>query len=64
MERRFRLITPVYNAETWIGKCIASVKSQRHTNFIQIIVDDCSTDDTLSVAKKEIGDDSRFILIE
>lgn len=64
MEKRFRIITPVYNAESWIGKCIESVKEQKHSNFIQIIVDDCSTDGTVNVAKKAIGEDPRFVLIE
>lgn len=64
MERRFRIITPVYNAEDWIGKCINSVKEQEHTNFIQIIVDDCSTDNTVKKAKEAVGNDPRFIIIE
>ena len=64
MEKHFKLISPVYNAEQWIGKCIQSVKDQTYTNFTQVIVDDCSTDETISVAKEAIGDDSRFVLIE
>jgi len=64
MDQTFKIITPVYNAEQWIGKCISSVREQTHSNFIQIIVDDCSTDDTLKVAKKAIDGDDRFIIIE
>ena len=64
MDQRFKVITPVYNAQEWIGKCIESVKSQTHNNFIQVIVDDCSTDTTVIEAKSAIGDDPRFVLIE
>ena len=64
MEKHFKLITPVYNAEKWVGLCIQSVKDQSHKNFTQIIVDDCSTDGTVSDAKDAIGDDPRFVIIE
>jgi glycosyltransferase involved in cell wall biosynthesis len=64
MEKHFKLISPVYNAEEWIGKCIQSVKDQTHTKFTQIIVDDCSTDKTIDAAKEAIGDDPRFVIIE
>ena len=64
MEKHFKLITPVYNAEKWIGKCIQSVKDQTYSNFTQIIVDDCSTDETITVAKEAIGEDPRFVIIE
>jgi len=60
MENTFRIITPVYNAEKWIGKCIQSVKDQTHTNFTQVIVDDCSTDNTFEEINKAISGDSRF----
>jgi glycosyltransferase involved in cell wall biosynthesis len=64
MEKRFRIITPVYNAEDWVEKCINSVKSQKHEDFIQVIVDDCSTDRTIEKAREAIGEDPRFVLIE
>jgi len=64
MEQNFKIITPVYNSEEWIGKCIQSVKDQTHKDFIQVIVDDCSTDNTVEEVKKVIGEDKRFILIE
>jgi len=64
MEKRFRIITPVYNAEDWVEKCINSVKEQEYTNFIQIIVDDCSTDNTVAKAREAVRDDPRFIIIE
>lgn len=41
------VVTPVYNAEKYIQKCIDSVKMQSFDNYIHFIIDDCSTDSTL-----------------
>lgn len=59
----FRIITPVYNAENWIGKCIQSVKKQRHEDFIQVIVNDGSTDKTLDCTREAVGRDKRIIIL-
>ena len=59
----FKIITPVYNAEDWIEKCINSVKEQTHEDFHQIIIDDNSSDETVKNAKRAIGDDKRFTLV-
>ena len=64
MDQHFKIITPVYNSQDWIGKCIESTKSQTYTDFEHIIVDDCSTDDTLKTALEVIDGDSRFIVIK
>lgn len=60
MENTFRIVTPVYNAEYWIGKCIQSVREQQYKNFTHIIVDDCSSDRTLEEIKKNTLGDNRF----
>ena len=44
-----RIITPVYNAENYIDKCILSVAQQDYDNYCMIIIDDASTDNTLKV---------------
>ena len=59
----FKIITPVYNAEDWIEKCINSGKEQTHEDFHQIIIDDSSSDETVERAKKAIGEDKRFTVI-
>jgi teichuronic acid biosynthesis glycosyltransferase TuaG len=41
------IITPAYNSERFINETIESVIAQTYTNWEMIIVDDCSTDDTL-----------------
>ena len=42
------VITPVYNAEKYIAKCIQSVVQQDYPNYKMFIIDDCSTDDTVA----------------
>ncbi|MEO9145220.1 MAG: glycosyltransferase family 2 protein [Ginsengibacter sp.] len=41
-----------YNREQYIAEAIESVLASTYTNFELIIVDDCSTDKTVSIAKK------------
>jgi len=46
------VVTPVYNREDCIGRCIESVaKQQPEFSFEQIVIDDGSTDNTLSIIK-------------
>ena len=64
MENCFRIVTPVYNSEDWIKKCIDSVKAQTYSNYEHIIVDDGSTDKTLEIAIQETRGDSRFKVVK
>ena len=59
----FKFIVPFYNAEKWIAKCIRSLKAQRYKKFECYLIDDMSTDDSVSVAKAAIKDDRRIQLI-
>lgn len=43
------LITVVYNAEKYIKDCIESVAMQTYPNIEYIVIDGCSTDDTLTI---------------
>jgi hypothetical protein len=49
------VITPVYNAEKYIAKCIQSVAQQDYPNYIMHIIDDCSTDNTVQVVQDAIN---------
>src|SRR5262249_49275393 len=60
---RFIFVIPVYNAERYIGKCLDSVLRQRNPVWGAIVVDDASTDGTLAVVRKTVGDDARFTVI-
>lgn len=58
------IMTTLYNAEKYIGKCIESVKNQSFKNFKMVITDDMSTDNSREIVKELIKDDDRFLLIE
>jgi glycosyltransferase involved in cell wall biosynthesis len=55
------IITPTYNHEQFIGRCIESVLSQTYDNWEQIIIDDGSTDITREVIKKYQDNRIRYI---
>ena len=46
------IITPVYNGEKYIEKCIESVLNQTYKNLEMIIVDDGSIDNSENIIKK------------
>ncbi|GMO56332.1 MAG: hypothetical protein Ta2D_01100 [Rickettsiales bacterium] len=49
IEGMVSVIVPVYNVEKYVAKCINSILEQTYTNFELILVNDCSTDDSLKV---------------
>jgi glycosyltransferase involved in cell wall biosynthesis len=54
------IVTPVYNGEPYIAECIESVLAQDYTNWEYIIVNNCSTDRTLALAKEAAARDARI----
>jgi glycosyltransferase involved in cell wall biosynthesis len=54
------VVTPVYNGAEYIQQCIESVLAQTFTDFEYIIVNNCSTDDTLAIARRCAARDSRI----
>jgi glycosyltransferase involved in cell wall biosynthesis len=48
---RVSVIVPTFNRRTWIGECLDSILSQTYSNIEIIVVDDCSTDDTVEWLK-------------
>lgn len=58
------IITPCYNASEFIGQTIESVLAQTYQNFEMIIIDDCSTDNSIDVISKYIRKDNRIKLIK
>lgn len=46
---KISVITPVFNGEKYIKRCIESVQNQTYKNIEHIIVDDGSTDNTLKI---------------
>lgn len=46
------VIVPIYNVEPYLVKCINSIVNQNTNNYELILIDDHSTDDSLSIAKQ------------
>lgn len=55
-EQSIVVITPMYNAAKYIEKCIESVVTQDYDNWKMIIIDDKSSDESLSIAIKYQSD--------
>lgn len=55
----FSVIVPVYNSEQTLCRCIDSILSQSFVNFELILVDDGSTDRSLLIAERYVGQDIR-----
>lgn len=63
MIEKIAIIIPVYNAEKYIKKCINSIKNQTIKNWILIIVNDGSTDQSRKIVDKIAKSDERIIVI-
>ena len=62
MEPKVSVIVPMYNAERYVGLAIESILAQEFRDFELILIDDCSTDRTLEIAKS--FNDRRIIIVE
>ncbi len=58
------VVVPNYNNREYLTSCIESILSQSYTNLEVIIVDDCSTDDSVSIAKNFMVRDKRVKIIQ
>jgi len=58
------IITPSHNADAFIATCIESVLAQSFDNWEMIIVDDLSTDNSVSIIKSYTQRDNRIKLIQ
>jgi len=58
------VIIPVYNVEQYLNKCLDSVTNQTFKNIEIICINDCSTDNSLTVLKNFASKDSRIKIID
>jgi glycosyltransferase involved in cell wall biosynthesis len=58
------IITPSFNSAKFIAETIQSVQNQTYQNWEMIIVDDGSSDETVTIIKKIVINESRIKLIE
>jgi glycosyltransferase involved in cell wall biosynthesis len=55
---------PVYNGASYLDDCLRSVIAQTYANIEILLVDDGSTDDSISIIKKWAAQDARIRLIQ
>jgi glycosyltransferase involved in cell wall biosynthesis len=56
------VITPVYNGGRYLAECIESVLAQTYENWEYLIVNNCSTDSTLEIARSYAQRDARILV--
>ncbi|HVU46975.1 MAG TPA: glycosyltransferase [Terracidiphilus sp.] len=54
------IVTPVYNEEEYLAECVESILAQTYQNWEYTIVNNCSTDRTLEIARGYAAKDSRI----
>lgn len=58
------IIIANYNNGNFFGDCYTSLINQTMTDWEAIVIDDCSTDDSIPVIQSHIKDDPRFTLLK
>lgn len=64
MEKLVTVVMPMYNAERFLAAAVESVRNQTHKNWELLIIDDCSKDSSLALAKEYARKDERVSVIE
>lgn len=61
--QKVSLIVPVYNCSTFLRKCLDSIINQTYKNIEILLINDGSTDDSLSICNEYSNNDNRIIVI-
>ncbi len=61
---KISIIVPIYNTEKYLKKCIKSLVNQTYKNLEIILINDGSTDSSLSICRNFAKKDSRIIVID
>jgi len=54
-EQKIVVISPLYNAQDYVERCITSVAAQNYDNYEHWLIDDASTDDSYHVIQQTIA---------
>ena len=54
------VVIPMYNGEEYLRECIESVLAQMYTNWELVILNNCSTDRSLEIAREYAANDKRI----
>ena len=61
---KISVVIPIYNVEPYLKRCLDSVVNQTLSDIEIILINDCSTDNSLEIAKSYKQNDKRIILID
>lgn len=61
---RVSAVTPVYNGAKYLRECVESVLAQTYENWEYLIVNNCSTDESLRIAREYERNDPRIRVFE
>ena len=61
---KISIIVPIYNAEKFIDRCMASIEAQTFRDYEIILVNDGSTDNSAALCQKYREQNSRVTYIE
>ena len=62
MKMKFSFLIPVFNKEQYLDNCLNSILKQNYDNYEVIIIDDCSTDNSVSIIEKYVEKYDNFRL--
>jgi glycosyltransferase involved in cell wall biosynthesis len=57
------VVTPFYNTAAFLDEAIRSVRAQRYPDFEYILADNCSTDESLEIARHHAAEDPRIRVV-
>ena len=57
------VVTPVYNSREYLAECMESVLAQTHEHWEYVVMDNCSTDGSLELAREFEARDGRVTRI-
>lgn len=63
MSKKISIVVPMHNSEKTIEKCLTSILTQTYSDLEIILIDDFSSDSTVTVANKMIQNDRRARVI-
>ena len=63
MKKLVSVVMPVYNASKYLEEAVESVLKQTYENFELIMIDDCSKDNSLEIARRYEAQDPRVRVI-
>ena len=58
-----RIISPVYNVESYLDRCVQSILSQSYRDIELILIDDGSTDSSAGICDEWAAKDSRVVVV-